>query len=162
MRASIAVPIVVRDLIAADLDDLRWSGGRSHLAAIRSELARMEAGEADYLVACSPSGFPVGKAGIDYAKSPGAGLIHQVAVHEALQSCGIGRLLMTAAEERIRARGCARAVLGVEQNNPRARALYEKLGYEPYAEAPEEWDEDQPDGTTVRYRTVCTMMRKPL
>jgi ribosomal protein S18 acetylase RimI-like enzyme len=162
MRASISVPILIRDLEQADLDDLRWSGGRSHLAAIRRELARVAAGEADYLVACPPSGLPVGKAGVDYAQIPGAGVIHQVAVHGAVQSCGIGTLLMTAAQERIRDRGCTLAVLGVELDNPRARALYERLGYVAYGEETAEWDDDQPDGSVTRYQTVCTLMRKPL
>jgi len=34
-----------------------------------------------------------------------------------------------AAEDRIRARGLAHAELGVEVENPRARTLYERLGY---------------------------------
>jgi ribosomal protein S18 acetylase RimI-like enzyme len=66
------------------------------------------------------------------------------------------------AEQRIRARGLHRAELGVEENNPRARALYGRLGYVAYGRAPESWDEDGPDGSVVRYETVCTLMRKEL
>jgi hypothetical protein len=44
----------------------------------------------------------------------------------------------------------------------RARALYERLGYVAYGSARESWDEDGPDGTVVRYETVCTLMRKEL
>jgi hypothetical protein len=64
------------------------------------------------------------------------------------------------AEQRIRARGLHRAELGVEENNPRARALYERLGYVAYGSAPESWD--APDGSVVRYEIVCTLMRKEL
>jgi ribosomal protein S18 acetylase RimI-like enzyme len=162
MRASISVPIVIRDLEEADLRRLKWSGGPSHMVAMVRELTRVAAGDAAYLVACAPSGFPVGKAGIDYAKIAGAGEIHQVAVHGAVRSCGVGTLLMSAAEERIRDRGCGLAILGVEVSNPRARALYERLGYVAYGEEPAEWDDDQPDGSVARYRTVCTLMRKPV
>jgi ribosomal protein S18 acetylase RimI-like enzyme len=49
-------------------------------------------------------------------------------VHPALQSCGIGTILIQAAAQRIRARGLHRAELGVEDSNPRARSLYERLG----------------------------------
>jgi len=45
---------------------------------------------------------------------------------------------------------------------PGARALYERLGYIPYGEEPAEWNEPGQDGVVVRYRTVCTMMRKLL
>jgi ribosomal protein S18 acetylase RimI-like enzyme len=50
----------------------------------------------------------------------------------------------------------------VEENNPRARALYERLGYVAYGRKPEAWDEDAPDGSIRRYETVCTLMHKEL
>jgi ribosomal protein S18 acetylase RimI-like enzyme len=159
---DLTVRIQIRDLRLTDLENLRWSGGQSHLKAIAVQLERVTAGLAAYLVACPPSDRPAGKLGIDYAARPDAGLIHQVAVHTMLQSCGIGTLLMLAAEDRIRDHGRTHAELGVERSNPRARALYERLGYVAYGEEPEEWDDDQPDGSVARYRTICTLMRKRL
>jgi ribosomal protein S18 acetylase RimI-like enzyme len=49
----------------------------------------------------------VGLGGIDYAKTAGAGTIWMLAVHPALQSRGIGTVLIRVAEQRIRAAGCA-------------------------------------------------------
>jgi ribosomal protein S18 acetylase RimI-like enzyme len=162
LMPEIVLPLTVRDLTAADLPACRWSGGRSHLAAIAGELDRAARGEAESLAVCPPSGLPVALGGIDYVKIPGAGVLWQLAVHETLQSCGIGTILIQAAEQRIRARGLRRAELGVEECNPQARALYERLGYMAYGTALESWDEDVPDGSTVRYETVCTLMRKDL
>ena len=159
---TVTVSVVVRDLTEADLDALEWSGSASHLVAVREELCRVQSGEVEYLVAAASSSLPIGKLGIDYARHAGAGTIYQAAVHPALQSCGIGSLLVGEAERRIRARGLTRAELGVERTNPRARALYERLGYVAFGEAPEEWDAEGPAGEIVRYRTVCTLMRKPL
>jgi ribosomal protein S18 acetylase RimI-like enzyme len=79
-----------------------------------------------------------------------------------VQSCGIGTLLIDAAQPRIRARGLRRAELAVEMNNPRVRALYERLGYVAYGSRPEEWDERSDDGSFSRYQTVCAVMRKEL
>ena len=160
--ADITIPVQIRDLTLADLDQLRWSGGRSHLVAIGQQLERVTAGLAEYLVACLPSGLPAGKLAIDYAARSDTGLIHQVAVHDLMQSCGIGTLLMAIAEERIANRGRGYAELTVEHDNHGARLLYERLGYVAFGDEPTEWDEDQPDGTTTRYRTMCTMMRKRL
>ena len=109
-----------------------------------------------------PSSLPVALGGIDYTKNPGAGTLWQLAVHGALPSCGIGTILIQAAEQRIRARGLHRAELGVEEHNPRARALYERLGYTAYGREPESWDKEAPDGTITRYDTVLTLMRKEL
>jgi len=156
------VPLTIRDLTIEDLPDCTWSGSLTHLASVTVALERARLGEVDYLAACPPSGLPVAIGGIDYVKTPGAGTLWQLSVHEALQSCGIGTILVRAAEQRIRARGLRRAQLSVEKSNPRARRLYERLGYVAYGSEPVAWDEEAQDGSITRYETVCTMMRKEL
>ena len=158
----IRVPITIRDLTAGDLPALQWSGSAAHIKSVRRQLDRVASGAVEYLVACMPSGSTVGKVGIDYDPHPDAGVLWQAAVHGALQSCGIGTLLVAEAERRILARGRRRAELLVEHSNPRARALYERLGYAAYGDQQEEWDEQGPDGEIVRYRNTCAAMRKPL
>jgi len=159
---ELAVAVTVRDLNVGDIAMLGWSGSPTHLASVREQLGRVQSGQAEYLAACLPSGTPVGKLEIDYAREASAGTLCQAAVHPILQSCGIGTLLVRVAEQRISARGCATAELAVEQENPRARALYERLGYAAYGEEPDEWDAEGPDGRVVRYHTICTLMRKSL
>jgi ribosomal protein S18 acetylase RimI-like enzyme len=159
---DVVIPLTIRDLTPEDLPSCRWSGSRSHLVSVANELERARRGEVDYLAACPPSGLPVAIGGIDYIENPGAGTLMQLSVHEALQSCGIGTILIEAAEQRILSRGLHRAELGVEESNPRARALYDRLGYVAHGRAPDSWDEQAPDGTIVRYETVCTLMRKEL
>ena len=88
-----------------------------------------------------------------------AGSLRVVAVETGRVMAG-WPCLVAEAERRIRARGRDHAELGVEHDNPRARALDERLGYLPYGEEPAEWDEEDPDGALVRYCTVCTMMRR--
>ncbi|GAA1952875.1 hypothetical protein GCM10009838_05070 [Catenulispora subtropica] len=72
----------------------------------------------------------------------------------------MGRVLIHAAEDRIRRRGLFRAELGVELDNPRTLALYERLGYVAYDEQPDAWDEEAPDGTIRRHETICTCLAK--
>jgi ribosomal protein S18 acetylase RimI-like enzyme len=160
--AIVEIPIVVRDLTPEDLSSCAWSGSPLHLTSIARALERVRRGEMDYLAACPPSGLPVGLGAIDYDENPGAGTLTQLAVHGALQSCGIGTLLIEAAEQRIRHRGLHRAELAVEESNPRARALYDRLGYVARGRALESWNEQAPDGTIFRYETMCTQMRKSL
>ena len=88
--------MAIRDFTAADLPACAWSGPATHLLAVAAALEQAKAGVADYLVVCTPTGLPVAKGGVDYVASPGAGVIWQVAVHPALQSCGIGTILMRA------------------------------------------------------------------
>ena len=159
---EVAVLLTIRDLTVEDLPECAWSGSRSHLVSVAEALERARLGEVDYLAACPPSGMPVAIGGVDYARVPGAGTLWQLSVHGALQSCGIGTILIQAAEQRIRSRGLHRAELGVEESNPRARALYERLGYVAYGREPDAWDEEAPDGSISRYETMCTLMRKEL
>ncbi|MEE1738686.1 GNAT family N-acetyltransferase [Streptomyces sp. BE147] len=159
---SVELRLSARDLVPADLASCGWSGSRHHLADVAKQLDRVRLGEVDYLAVCPVTDIPVAKGGVDYLAKRGVGTLWQIAVHPALQSCGIGTFLVGAAEQRIRARGLLHAELGVEESNPRARVLYERLGYAAYDRQPDSWDEQAPDGSVRRYETVCTLMRKDL
>ncbi|MFD5299338.1 GNAT family N-acetyltransferase [Streptomyces mutabilis] len=159
---NVVVKLAVRDFVHADLASCGWSGSELHLADVATQLERGRLGEVDYLAVCSATDIPVAKGGVDYRVKEGVGTLWQLAVHPALQSCGIGTFLIEAAELRIRNRGLRHAELGVEESNPRARALYERLGYVAYDRQPDSWDEQAPDGSLRRYETVCTLMRKEL
>ncbi|MFJ5234376.1 GNAT family N-acetyltransferase [Kitasatospora sp. NPDC088391] len=160
--AEVRLALTVRDLTLADVPFCDWAGSPKHVRELAGKVRRAEAGEIDYLAVCTPTGHPVALGGVDYAPAPGAGTLWQLGVHPALRSCGIGTLLVRAAERRITARGLTRAELGVEEDNPRARALYERLGYRAYGRAPDGWDVEGEDGTLRRYETVCVLMRKEL
>ncbi|MFE5375329.1 GNAT family N-acetyltransferase [Streptomyces mirabilis] len=160
--ANVVIPVSVRDLLPQDLSACTWSGSATHLRHVERELARAAAGEVDYLAVCTPADLPVAIGGIDFQVSEAAGTLWQLAVLPALQSCGLGTLLIRAAEQRIRNRGLRRAELAVEENNLRARALYERLGYAAYDREPEAWDEEGPDGSIRRHETICVLMRRDL
>jgi ribosomal protein S18 acetylase RimI-like enzyme len=159
---KVVLKLSVRDLVHTDLTSIGWSGSEHHLASVAKQLERARLGEVDYLAVCPPADIPVAKGGIDFRVKEGVGTLWQLAVHPALQSCGIGTFLVEAAELRIRNRGLRYAELGVEENNPRARALYERLRYVAYDRQPDSWDEQSPDGSLRRHETMCTLMRKEL
>jgi ribosomal protein S18 acetylase RimI-like enzyme len=160
--AEVVLPLTIRDLTRADLPACTWAGSATHLAAIAAALDRAGRGEVEYLAACPSSGLPVGLCAIDYIRRPCAGTLWILEVHPAMQSRGIGTLLIGAAEHRISGRGLDRAELSVEESNPRARALYERLGYHAYGSEPDGWNAVAEDGSVFRYETVCTLMRKEL
>jgi ribosomal protein S18 acetylase RimI-like enzyme len=152
----------VDDLTKEDLPLLEWSGSATHLASVGRALDRVASGEVEYLVVRAPGGEPIAKGGIDYAEEPGAGTIWQVATAQELQSLGIGTHLIAAAEDRMRKRGVRVAELGVEDNNPRARALYERLGYREVRRKSASWDQQDTAGNVTRYETELAVLRKEL
>ena len=77
-----------------------------------------------------------------------------LSVHETFQGLGIGTLLIRNLEERVRERGVRAVRLTVEHDNPRAAALYRRLGYREVGDAIETW----PVTGDRTYVTVCTVL----
>lgn len=137
-------------------------GSATHLAAVAAAVDRATRGEVAYLAAFGPAGLPLAAGGVDFAKCPGAGRLWMLEVHPAMRSCGIGTALIAACEARVVQRGLDRAEITVEDINPRAQALYQRLGYETYGDEDDSWDEELPDGTVRRYHARCVAMAKRL
>jgi ribosomal protein S18 acetylase RimI-like enzyme len=150
--------LAVRDLEPSDLTDLEWSGGSEHVRAVADALSASYSGEVALLAVTLPNDRLVGLGAVDFRRSPDAGLIWMLSVHERLQGVGIGTLLVRELEQRIRATGRDTARLTVEQDNPRAAALYRRLGYAEVGSALECW----PTGGGRTYVTVTTVLERPL
>lgn len=55
--------------------------------------------------------------------------IHDLAVRAEHRGVGVGRALLQAVEQTARERGCAKLTLEVQENNTRARHIYESAGF---------------------------------
>jgi GNAT superfamily N-acetyltransferase len=146
----------VRDMTTADLEEIAWAGGPTHRRYVAEALARRPA-EVDYLAVCGPADLPLAIGGIDYVARTGVATIWQLMTLPALRSCGLGTSLIAALEERAATRGALRVGLSVELTNPRAHALYERLGYAGVELEDVSWDTD--DG---HYNARCVVMTKDL
>jgi ribosomal protein S18 acetylase RimI-like enzyme len=147
-----------RDLEAADLSDLDWSGGPEHLRAVAAALEAAYAGEVALLVGCLPNDRLIAMGGVDFRPSEDAGNIWMLAVHERFQSLGVGAQLIAALEHKIIDHGRPLARMLVEHDNPRARALYERLGYSEAGATLDSW----PVAGGKTYVTACTIMERRL
>jgi ribosomal protein S18 acetylase RimI-like enzyme len=158
--ATLAWPLTltVRDLQPEDLGDLDWSGGPSHVDAIAARLQASFKDEAALVVVALPNDRLVATGVVDLTRDPADGLIMMLAVHETLQSLGLGSIVIGALEQRIRERGRAVARIDVEHDNPRAAALYRRLGYRETGTVLDSW----PVAGGRTYVTICTVMTKPL
>lgn len=158
MQTTLPVPLTWRDLQPVDLDQVAWTGSEAHLGVIGSSLERVWAGEVDLVCAELPSAALVALGGVDYALSPGAGVLWMLSVHPAWQSLGVGTGLVAALEERILDRGLTRAELAVEADNPRAAALYRRLGYRTLGWRVENW----PTTAGPRFVSLSTVLGRDL
>jgi ribosomal protein S18 acetylase RimI-like enzyme len=159
-RGPAALPI--DDLRRDDLDQLMWAGGATHVMHVANELARVGAGEVDYLTVRSPAGQPVAAGGVEFAIPPGTAKLMQLVTHPDIRSLGIGTQLITALEHRAVARAHDVVALGVEVTNPRAQMLYQRLGYEEYGSEDTGWEQEDADGRVYWHATRCVLMHKAL
>lgn len=129
------------DIRAATLSDLpELIGVKPDALLHRERLERQGRGEVTYLVAGAP-GHPV--LGYVLVKWRGDSrhrefpMLEDLLVRPPFRSRGIGARLLSHAEALSRARGLVRLGLGVNpSDNPRAQALYERLGYQDAHEPP--------------------------
>ena len=95
------------------------------------ELGEDDRGTRLFLVA-TVDGVPVGRATLDFgaSRAPGRTLFRTAWVEPELRSRGIGAALVRRAEQIAAARGYEALDLLVRLDNPRALALYRRLGFE--------------------------------
>jgi ribosomal protein S18 acetylase RimI-like enzyme len=154
--------LVIDDLVHDDLDKIAWSGDPRHPIMVGQVLDRVAGGEVAYLAVRAPNGWPVAKVGIDFATYPDAGVLWQFATHPGLQGQGVGSHLIAGAERRIVSRGRPLARIGVEDDNPGARRLYERLGFVVDGHDTESWERSDGDGRVTTHHAQVTRMRKDL
>jgi GNAT superfamily N-acetyltransferase len=155
---------VVRPCTAEDLEKLEWFGAFTHHRAIIRDAFEMQGrGEAVMLVA-EVGGFPVGQAWLDLRPRAGseAPLVWAVRVMAPLRGLGLGARLMAGLESVARARGHRGLELGVETDNPAARAFYERLGWRVTGERQESYGYVTPDGQAVTHALREWVMVKAL
>ncbi|WAU80907.1 GNAT family N-acetyltransferase [Streptomyces sp. Qhu-G9] len=136
-----------------------------------ARFARQEAGRSTYLIP-RLDGRPVGHAEVRWtgcaaaevrAARPGCPEINGLLVWpRTLRSRGIGGALVRAAEELAVARGTGLMGLGVGDDNPRAAALYTRLGYRPVVTYVDRWAYLDVDGERRECTDPCVFMVKHL
>jgi ring-1,2-phenylacetyl-CoA epoxidase subunit PaaD len=154
----------IRECRESDLARFGELGSPRHIQHCRSDFERMQRGEALILVAVDEQDAPMGKLHVDFVRRAAeqAATIGAAAVAPSLQGRGIGTALMDAAETVIRERGLVFAELGVEDLNPRARRLYERLGYRPIGEETFSYEVGSPESPPTLISSPGTRLRKRL
>jgi ribosomal protein S18 acetylase RimI-like enzyme len=76
-----------------------------------------------------PVGLAVGFFGLSSFRALPLLNIHDLAIVPLRRGRGIGQLLLQAAEDRAKARNCCKITLEVQDDNTRARRLYERVGF---------------------------------
>jgi ribosomal protein S18 acetylase RimI-like enzyme len=120
----------------ADFDPASWRTREELIAGDRRSLESWFDGsaEGEAMLIAEVDGDPSGCAYlcsvVDYFTGASHGHLSVLAVSERSEGRGVGSALVAAAEHWARARGSDRLTLHAMVNNTRARALYERRGFE--------------------------------
>ncbi len=142
VHALPSLSVVVRDLLEEDARCLEWHGGENLRNWYQAQWRNHASGQVRALVA-DFNGFPIGQAAIHWHGKPTHPLVpdlQSLRVLKAFRGLGLGTLLLECAEKIVAQGGLDQISLAVAIKNPRARALYERLGYHVMGEAyDDEW-----------------------
>jgi GNAT superfamily N-acetyltransferase len=166
----VTAKVEVRPGSDADVAVLVAVLGERHFFTDR--LARQQQGGGVLLVAWL-DGQPAGDVYLDCEPAeepevrrhlPGVPRLDHLEVLGPLWGRGIGTALIRAAEDTARQVGYEQIALGVGLDNPKARRLYERLGYADWGHGTVvgTWVEHPDDGPPVSLSEVCDMLIKRL
>ena len=177
MRATLGavIPVDVRPLSAEDLAHIQQSLPPEHPEAHVRRLGDQRAGRVTYLVAWA-GGRAVGHALLRWGGPTNPELrwllgpeerhpyVEALLVHPSLRSQSVGTQILAAAEALVVERGIRRIGLAVAVDNSRARALYERLGYQDagIGEFGNAWSYVDEAGNEVAASETCTYLVKDL
>lgn len=148
-------PVVFRDLLPSDIQELSWSGGPRHLEYLLDALNK---GKDKFEFVCAViDDSVIGYGGIDFEKNTKGGYLTMFVIKEQYRSMGIGTKLFNEAHKRIRQRGLSLSELSVEKKNPDAKRLYERMGYKVIRQSVEQWEQDTADGVELYSSEVDVM-----
>jgi GNAT superfamily N-acetyltransferase len=115
-----------------DFRHLEWHGGADLRSFYEASWHAHQKDESTVLIA-DMGGFPIGQIVIIWGgkqNHPHFPDLQSLRVHPAFRGLGIGSRLLEAAETLAAERGFSQVGLSVGLDNPHARRLYERLGYE--------------------------------
>lgn len=161
--------VVIRRATRQDLDGLEWEGQYSHYRRVfRANFDDMQRGQRMLWVA-EAGGKLVGQvfvqllsADSNYADGARRAYLYAFRVRPEWQGFGLGTRIMERAEADLIDRGFRVAVIAAGRDNPRARALYERLGYRVFADDPGEWSYVDDQGRTIQAAEPAWLMEKHL
>jgi ribosomal protein S18 acetylase RimI-like enzyme len=136
-----AVDVIIRNAGDLDLLAMEWEGEyRRYRRLYRMAMDEAKTGRRIVLVA-EVAGRIIGQIIIQLNRvdSAGTGYFYAFRVRPEWRGRGIGTRLIREAEAVLVRMGFRRALIAVARDNPRARQLYERLGYSFFAEDAGEW-----------------------
>jgi ribosomal protein S18 acetylase RimI-like enzyme len=163
----VQLEITFRLATRADLPKLEWYGQYTHFRTVfRRTFSEQEQRRRLMLIAdCGD--FPIGHIFVQLNNRRSwdnrtRGYLYSLRVMEMFRGKGIGTRLVAEAETMLRELGYTWATIAAAKENPRARRLYERIGYKIFTEDEGEWSYIDHEGKIRNVHEPCWVLEKKL
>jgi ribosomal protein S18 acetylase RimI-like enzyme len=164
---ALELPVSIRHANRDDLRNLEWNEEMWSYRELFEQAYNDSLQNRRLMLIADVNGHALGRLFVQlcpgnfyYADGISRGYMYSFSVIAYLQGCGIGTRLIQVAETELRVRGFQWATIAVSVENPRARGLYERLGYEVFRKDNSHWTYHDPDGRLREVRETCWAMKK--
>lgn len=161
--------VVVRPVREGELEALEWEGAYTKYRRIYSQTYNDVLRGQRLMLVAAWEAILVGQIFVqlsssetEYADGYSRAYLYSLRVRPEWQGQGLGTRLIRAAEDALRARGFTSAVIAAGKDNPGARRLYERLGFQTFAEDPGVWYFVDAAGARQTVEEPCWLMEKSL
>jgi ribosomal protein S18 acetylase RimI-like enzyme len=161
--------VVLRFARHEDLPKLEWYGEYSHFRRVFAQaFAEQQQGKRLMLLATA-NDWPIGQVFIQLANPDDLLLfaqkrayLYSFRVMDAFRGQGIGTALLRETERLLVERDYVSVSIAAAKDNPPARRLYERLGFEVFTEDAGHWSYVDQDGRTQHVVEPCWVLEKQL
>ncbi|NPV86862.1 MAG: GNAT family N-acetyltransferase [Anaerolineae bacterium] len=162
--------ITIRHATQNDLEALEWEGEYAHFRRVYADTyQRSQRGLSLLWVIDLPGKGIIGQAFVqlnsdrkELANGTDRAYIFAFRIRPAFRRKGLGSYLLKFIENDLLQRGYTSATLNVAKDNPDARRLYERHGYQVVAEEPGQWSYPDQYGNWQRVNEPAWRMQKSL
>jgi ribosomal protein S18 acetylase RimI-like enzyme len=166
---KLQLDVVFRPARRDDLPKLEWYGEYTHFRRVFAKAYEDQGqGKRLMLLACA-NHWPIGQVFIQlvntddiFAFGNKRAYLYSLRVMDAFRGQGLGTALMTEAERVLHDRNYTTASIAAAKDNPGARRLYERLGFEVVAEDAGHWNYVDHEGRTRHVVEPCWLLEKQL
>lgn len=168
-RLPLKDDIIFRLARRDDLPKLEWMGEYTHFRRVIHYTFREQQTGQRMMLLADFNGYPIGQIfiflkqeGFLFSGNKPRGYLYSLRVMAPFRGLGIGTELLLEAEKLLLARSMTVATIAAAKDNPNARRLYERIGYQVYAEDEGYWSYINHKGEHIEVHEPCWMLEKNL
>ena len=132
---TLELPVALRLATYSDLPKLEWYGQYTHFRTLFRRTYREQLQQRRLMLIADCNDFPIGHVFVQLNRGDGGrygkrnAYLYSLRVMDMFRGQGIGTMLIREAEVLTAEQGFGWATIAAAKDNPRARRLYERLGY---------------------------------